>query len=314
MSDVDQLLNDLNAMTPITPDFAAELRPVMKTFTIGHGKVLLHLNKIAKKAWYVLDGYLVAIALNKKGSESVVKLFFPHMIAAELHSFFEQKFTRFKIVAVGEVTVQEINKKDFERLKKYPETFTLVQHIMLMEEEAESKKAELLKLPAAEKVKLFLEWYPAADLMDEYCASYLDLSVEEYMEQKRVLNLSDHACFEESVRPVSGKPANSQNVAHEVRVYILQNFTDPQIGNTIKIAEKFYTTKKTLTRAFKDAFNSTVHDMIIKVRMERAQVLLKKTGMDVGKVSVAVGYQNIYTFSRTFKHYFGYTPSQFIKS
>ena len=42
--------------------------------------------------------------------------------------------------------------------------------------------------------------------------------------------------------------------------------------------------------------------------MEKAYKLLNENAVPVGETAIAVGYKNIYHFSRSFKKYYGYPP------
>ncbi|MNJ01019.1 HTH-type transcriptional activator Btr [compost metagenome] len=49
---------------------------------------------------------------------------------------------------------------------------------------------------------------------------------------------------------------------------------------------------------------------IIKTRIDRAQHLLLHAGMNVTEVADALGYRDIFFFSRQFKQYTGKSPSE----
>jgi|GEM_PF-244181 AraC-like DNA-binding protein len=53
----------------------------------------------------------------------------------------------------------------------------------------------------------------------------------------------------------------------------------------------------------------TLKETISKLRMERAVHLLEETAMTVTEVADALAYADIYTFSKLFKRYYGYPPS-----
>ncbi|MDQ6420568.1 AraC family transcriptional regulator [Paenibacillus sp. LHD-117] len=54
----------------------------------------------------------------------------------------------------------------------------------------------------------------------------------------------------------------------------------------------------------------TLKETISKLRMERAVHLLTETAMTVTEVAEALAYSDIYTFSKLFKRYYGYAPSE----
>ena len=68
---------------------------------------------------------------------------------------------------------------------------------------------------------------------------------------------------------------------------------------------------RNLTRCFKKQYGKTVTEYIIDYRMGLAEKLLKDTDLTVTAVSAKVGYANYAYFTRQFKKYSGYTPSQY---
>lgn len=61
---------------------------------------------------------------------------------------------------------------------------------------------------------------------------------------------------------------------------------------------------------FKELTGISVQAHIIRMRIERAQHLLLHAGMNVTEVAEALGYRDIFFFSRQFKQYTGKSPSE----
>ncbi|MCV5745599.1 helix-turn-helix transcriptional regulator, partial [Escherichia coli] len=59
---------------------------------------------------------------------------------------------------------------------------------------------------------------------------------------------------------------------------------------------------------FKKQLGFTVHDYVTKLRMEKAQALLRHTDFSVQQVGEMVGYPESSTFSRKFSQYYGLSP------
>jgi YesN/AraC family two-component response regulator len=66
-----------------------------------------------------------------------------------------------------------------------------------------------------------------------------------------------------------------------------------------------------LSVLFKKFNGTTLKEYMTKVRLERAMYLLKETSMNVSQVSEALGYSNVYLFSKQFKEHYGLPPSRF---
>ena len=61
---------------------------------------------------------------------------------------------------------------------------------------------------------------------------------------------------------------------------------------------------------FKEMTGMSVQQFLIRTRIERAQHLLMHSGMNVTEVADALGYRDIFFFSRQFKQYTGKSPSE----
>lgn len=66
-----------------------------------------------------------------------------------------------------------------------------------------------------------------------------------------------------------------------------------------------------LVRSFKAAFGETTHRYLQRRRIERAMALLRDTVMPVTEISLAVGFQSLGTFSRTFSEIVGSSPKTY---
>lgn len=64
-------------------------------------------------------------------------------------------------------------------------------------------------------------------------------------------------------------------------------------------------------RLFKASFDETPLQYIIRLRMDRAKYLLKKTTLSVTEVGLEVGYESVSHFITLFKRHTGVTPVQF---
>lgn len=65
------------------------------------------------------------------------------------------------------------------------------------------------------------------------------------------------------------------------------------------------------SRRFTATFGETPHRYLQRRRIERAMTLLRDHDLSVTEVALAVGYDSLGTFSRTFRRVTGRTPSDF---
>jgi len=69
-----------------------------------------------------------------------------------------------------------------------------------------------------------------------------------------------------------------------------------------------------LSRLFHDATGSTIQDFLLSYRIKEAMNMLKNTDSTISYIAFAVGYTDIYTFSKAFKRKTGMTPTMYRES
>jgi AraC-like DNA-binding protein len=62
-------------------------------------------------------------------------------------------------------------------------------------------------------------------------------------------------------------------------------------------------------RMFRMVNRISPHQYILQVRLNKAKNLLKKNGVSISEAAYLSGFNDIYTFSKAYKKYFGYSPS-----
>jgi AraC family transcriptional regulator, regulatory protein of adaptative response / methylphosphotriester-DNA alkyltransferase methyltransferase len=75
------------------------------------------------------------------------------------------------------------------------------------------------------------------------------------------------------------------------------------------VAQRVYTSRRQLQRAFSEAAQTRFRDYLTRVRMERARELLCGSSHCVREIARAVGYQEPAQFAKAFRRTFGLSPS-----
>lgn len=78
-----------------------------------------------------------------------------------------------------------------------------------------------------------------------------------------------------------------------------------------KVAKEACTSKYHFSREFKKSFGCSYKDYVNKVRIEKAQELLKKSGVSITEAAFSVGYPDLTNFERIFKKIVGCTPKEY---
>lgn len=82
-----------------------------------------------------------------------------------------------------------------------------------------------------------------------------------------------------------------------------KNISIDTIANNIGISERYF------RKLFKITYGLSPKKYHLKVRMNYARFLLLETKFSVKEVALEVGYSDAYTFSRQYKNFFGYPPT-----
>ncbi|MFB4321754.1 MULTISPECIES: response regulator [Paenibacillus] len=98
-----------------------------------------------------------------------------------------------------------------------------------------------------------------------------------------------------------------RNVIHAIRERMSENITIKDI------AQHFSFSPSHIGFLIKDKSGSTFNELLVQLRMEKAQELLKQPGLKIYEVADQVGYRYLPYFSRQFKERYGMTPLEFRK-
>lgn len=97
-------------------------------------------------------------------------------------------------------------------------------------------------------------------------------------------------------------------IIQQIKTYIRNQYKD---ANLVDIAKQVHLNANYLSYLFKQKTGFNFTDYLIQVKMETAQKLLQDPRYKTYEVSEMVGYSNAKNFTRTFKSFFGLTPSEY---
>ena len=115
-----------------------------------------------------------------------------------------------------------------------------------------------------------------------------------------------------SSSPPSGKtPAPEtqgyyEKIIKTVKDYTSENYKDATLEEASRLVHlsPYY-----LSKLFKEKTEENFSDFLIRTKMQKARELLNDIQYKTYEISDLVGYKNSNNFTRTFKKYFGHTPS-----
>ena len=76
------------------------------------------------------------------------------------------------------------------------------------------------------------------------------------------------------------------------------------------ISQNMYLSPVYISKIFKETTGDSPINYLIKLRLSKAKELLENGDQHINKVSLAVGYPDVYHFSKLFKKYYGCPPSK----
>jgi len=147
-------------------------------------------------------------------------------------------------------------------------------------------------------------------LLSRYVRLFLVKTYAAELEAQLILKqLMIHLLREDIVSPVERKGSNQLLEAiQESANYIRQH---PGIAHRVEdLAQRAQLSPRYFSIKFKEIIGLSVQSFMIRTRIERAQHLLMHAGMNVTEVADALGYRDIFFFSRQFKQYTGKSPSE----
>ncbi|AFD07888.1 helix-turn-helix domain-containing protein [Solitalea canadensis] len=134
------------------------------------------------------------------------------------------------------------------------------------------------------------------------------LFLEAKLKELLVLQLEDFKTKNEVDLAESVLRGDDYEKLEEAKVIIEKDYVSPP--SLCELARIVSLNEFKLKKGFKELFNTTVHCYVVKLRMEKAQILLNETDYSVREIAYKLGYKNPAYFSTAFKNYHGFVPSE----
>lgn len=102
---------------------------------------------------------------------------------------------------------------------------------------------------------------------------------------------------------MSSKQTVKISFKKDIVQYVEENFTDAQISLR-SVSEHFHITEVYFSKLFKQESGINFVKYLEKLRIEKAEELLKKTDLKIGEIAKLVGYNSTQVFRRAYKRFF----------
>lgn len=112
----------------------------------------------------------------------------------------------------------------------------------------------------------------------------------------------------EEVYHCSFESTEKQNIVKSIMEYMNNNYMEDI--SLDKISKNMYLSPVYISKIFKEETGDSPINHLIKIRLAKAEDLLKEKNMPIKAVAQSVGYNDAYHFSKLFKKYYGISPSK----
>ncbi|WP_164716735.1 response regulator [Paenibacillus whitsoniae] len=106
------------------------------------------------------------------------------------------------------------------------------------------------------------------------------------------------------------RKTRSSKIAQAAKTYIEISYADPEL-QLDQIAQHVFINASYLRAVFKKEIGMTVTDYVTHVRMHKAKEMLGKGNIRLADIAEQIGYSDPSYFSKSFKKFFGYSPSEY---
>ena len=149
-----------------------------------------------------------------------------------------------------------------------------------------------------------------AQIYDEHeqCRSYKPQMLNALMAAFFILLLRR---YESSVRLPRTKDFFWKHQYSTILSFIQSNYATLTLD---ELSSRFHYSQRQISRIVQECVGISYHDLILKLRMERAAALLAHSHLSIDTIAQRVGYGAKSSFYRTFSAYYGKTPAEYKKS
>lgn len=106
----------------------------------------------------------------------------------------------------------------------------------------------------------------------------------------------------------------NESRARTLKAYIAANYTSEELGSVAEIGIKIGISEYKIKELAAIVFGTSVHQHVIRLRMEKAMELLMSTNLMIKEVAFSVGYSDAGYFCNAFKKHYGFLPREVRKT
>ena len=141
-----------------------------------------------------------------------------------------------------------------------------------------------------------------------------EIEMSNYILQSTLLHISSLVvrAFNKKTAPKPTSPDFMQQFCHDIMNYINTHLFSLKKLNDLETA--FNYNYSYMSNFFKNTCGFTINDYFRRVKMTTANKLIEENNLTLTEISQMLNYSSLYAFSKAYKDFFGYPPSQSHKS
>lgn len=164
--------------------------------------------------------------------------------------------------------------------------------------------------------KIIFEWITALEYIQTYLnVSFNDLQYNTIMDDLiKAGYLIDSAkdilkkLINKQIKQYSNMQKSNERIPEIIKTYIDRNYSTKIGLNTF--SDYFFLHKDYLSRLFKAEYGFSIAEYLMRVRMKKARELLENSDLSVKLIAEQVGFPDNNYFSKAFKNYWGFSPTE----
>jgi len=138
--------------------------------------------------------------------------------------------------------------------------------------------------------------------------------INQYLGKEALALVERH--FSHEINRTYSAPFEASSIHHdeviiEVQLWLMQNWN--QIISLSQMAQYAKMSVRNFSRRFKQATSLTAQQYLVKIKLEKAQELLKQSNLSTSQIADKTGFDDPAYFSRVFKKHFDCSPGEYRK-
>lgn len=149
--------------------------------------------------------------------------------------------------------------------------------------------------------------YNIKDVFNEN--DYLNIPIDSFKNIQQFNEWISHKFRKVIEYHMDQQKGNAKSLVSDIKGYIDENYTKEI--SLVSVASHFNYNSSYLCKTFKEKTGISFWEYVSKIRIEKSKTLLSDTNKSIEQIAEMVGYNNRFSYIRTFKKYVAFTPGEY---